>query len=205
MAYKRSLRKRDAVEGAFAEAFESLIVDDGIPYQRVTASAVCRKADISRQTFYRHFAGVANVLDVLAAEHARELALLASNARPPLQQFADRMVFVFAFMDERSELLAALKHDDMLCRYLTSFWSAYPWGDEAALVIGDDEIGQWLPIFATGALSSIISDRVGHEDEYSPEEMGRIMEGITRRAPELIAYAGPLEAPPEEDASEAAD
>lgn len=201
MAYKRSIRKRDAVEGAFAEALESLLTDEGISYQQVTTSELCRKADFSRQTFYRHFAGVANVLDILANEHAHELAQLASNVNPPLQLFGDRMVFVFAFMDKHSELLVALKNDDMLCRYLTSFWSAYPWGDEAALVIGDDEVGQWLPVFATGALSSVISDRVGHEDEYSPDDMGRIMEGIVKRTPQLISFAGRLEAPLEEGAS----
>lgn len=201
MAYKRSTRKRDAVEGAFAEALESLLVDKGIPYHQVTTSELCRTADFSRQTFYRHFVSIADVLDVLAAEYARELALSVLNERNPPTEFRDRMIYVFAFMDKRSTLLYVLKQEDMLCRYLTSFWSAYPWGEEAALVIGDDEVGRWLPVFATGALSSIISDRVGYEEECSPEKMGQIMEGIIKRAPQLVGFEGQLEAPFEEGAT----
>lgn len=101
---------------AFAEAFLQLY--DGQPLERITVSAICKQAGLSRATFYRHFEDRAGVLHAAERENTafRTFRKIADTAGSmPLEQVTDS---VASFYDERADAVRVLVSGSEHERYL---------------------------------------------------------------------------------------
>ena len=64
---RRILRTRKAI----SDAFEKLVIEEGI--EKITVSALAREADIDRKTFYLHYSSVNDLMDQLVEQHMERI------------------------------------------------------------------------------------------------------------------------------------
>lgn len=77
---RRTIYTRNTVKDALLELLEEQ------PFEKITVAALCRKAEITRATFYLHFQDINDVLDELLNE-----ALMVAEATANEMSMTDRM------------------------------------------------------------------------------------------------------------------
>ncbi len=100
---KKIDRRTLYTQAVVKDAFLALIAE--MPYDRINVTGICRKADISRATFYLHFDNVDHVLDqviddaLLFSETAPGTMLDMLDMVPACQRIADSDRYHALFLD----------------------------------------------------------------------------------------------------------
>lgn len=87
IAMSASNRRVQLTKKLLKEAFLALIA--AAPYHKLTVSALCRKADVQRSTFYLHYNQVGDILNNLVDEALQEAAQDERTLRKDFQALAD--------------------------------------------------------------------------------------------------------------------
>ena len=182
----KPIRGENAVSQAAEDALVKLLAKKGRPFEGISTTELCHDAGISRQTFYRHFSSVDDVLAALARRHARAFAELALDETELLRDYRNRIGFMFEFFASERELLAVLKHNDVLQSFFNAFWGAYDWQWVPAETDLSERQQQRLARFITAAFTAIIEDWVDDAEAPMPQDMGPVMEELMLSVPQLV-------------------
>ena len=63
-----------------AASFRDLIVNKGVPYEKVAVYQICDHAHVSRKTFYVHYKSKADVVDTIVHDHIVEPLIKVNDA-----------------------------------------------------------------------------------------------------------------------------
>lgn len=185
----KAVRGTDAVSKACEDALACLLTDEGVLYHDITTTQLCHKAVITRQTFYRHFSDIDDVLDALAARQSAEfLRELKSSSSAERSDGAHLRLLVYRFMEGRKDLLRALKQSGMLARFLDKFWEA---GGTAWAISTDEEmdLDKYLLYtrYSTSCISVLINEWVDDETSPTPEDMLALEEELIRELGHVLS------------------
>ena len=143
-------------------------------YDRISISAVCKEAKISRTTFYHHFTSADDVL-LSAYEDAHEKAF-GSHAWTveyfKSEQFIRDMI---AFFDENSDLLNVLRHWDLLERisHLPTARSLFYAAEEKDRILS--RYPAYTMVYFWGTYFSLCSMWLKNGKQETPEELFAII------------------------------
>lgn len=191
----RFVRTEKAIRTAFME-----LVSEG-PVDSITASAVCRRAGISRNAFYLHHSGVGALYAAMVDELLADVrdACIASSKRVVASRASDDELIptgVAVLMKHEDLLKALLPSDDgtLVKRLAEGFEAAYI---EAALAFGEHGASHEHRLrcaFTAWAIMGLLqrwfgltdrplSDLIPHLEDY----MGGIQDSATRFLIEPLA------------------
>lgn len=142
-------------------------------YDSITISQLCRKADLSRRTFYRLFHSKEDVLD--AKLHLLILEFLTSLPQEHPLGYMDMADSYFKFCYQHKEYLLILKHCNLLHTIFSKLQASIP---EICKQIPrtDNEVchSHALPLinaFGLGGLNTMLLEWITHDMSESPSEM----------------------------------
>ncbi len=186
MTTERTLRGSDRIVATVMNALEDLLVDEGMRYRDISATTLCKRAGISRQTFYRYFSNVDDVLTALARRYAEKLSLAMSlYSGEELADFKRRTTHIFEFFGGLRPLLRSLKQSHALSQFLSALWESFGNSWIPAELVDDDKRRMQFARYSLGAYSAAIEDWVDEEDA-SPTEMAGTLEELVMAMPSLV-------------------
>lgn len=150
------------------------------PYQEITVTELCKKADVARRTFYRHFQTPNQILEYSVSETAQDFfarrdVLFLSN-----KNFQHLTILFFSFWKEHLDMLVLFRKKG-LYYYLCDVFSKYL--RETILHRLPQEFSEERKkafLFISGGLWQLMDDWLEHGALKSPEEMGVYVDSIFR-------------------------
>lgn len=163
------MSERAALEGPHAEvlrAAEDVIARVG--YEHATVTDIAREAGVSRQTFYRHYDSLEEVMRRLAALMAQEVCDTA-RSQDSEQDGARRLSVIFTVMGRHRPFLSVLDAEGHLSGFMLAFWRFFDAHLSSSEAMED---GQRLTMarFAAGGFLALTHEWISSGDEMSPEE-----------------------------------
>lgn len=156
-----------------AHALIDLLND--IPYKKINITALTKKADVSRRTFYRHFKTIDELLDFILQQIAKQFYEFQLKQSP---RNLEELIFIyFTYWENRKNFLEVLKQNDLLYRLQNTFVSmiqSSPYIDEQT----DNAIIDYAVAFSSGAVWGLLVKWLENGAIQSTQEMSDIAEQI---------------------------
>ena len=143
------------------------------PYDEITVSDICRKADVSRVSFYHYYDKKDDILiqfsDERFAEFFDDFTKLESLT------FEDLVIELFRFLKKNSRQLAILRYSKKEDILLEQFYSygRYIFSNSLTSNILKDTDNQFLIPFLVGGLFQVIMRWLDEGMASTPEEMAK--------------------------------
>lgn len=172
-------------ENPIAQRYRAMILDAfmkltrSVPYHEITILRIVQEADVSRQTFYRHFHSKDDILTALMEEISQGVTMRLRELAVPSR----REIFVtyLAFWREHADFLR------IVCEGHIESWLIAAYGN-----IMQEQLEVLRPHFAAvsereftliksfliGGLYQMKADWYAHGFRESPEEMAALLDGM---------------------------
>lgn len=153
---------------------ESLIkLMDEIPYNQITIQSICKKAYLSRQTFYNFFSSKEDILRFWLQQKYEE-QFNKFNAKPTMQDTIDSFIFV---LNENKRILTTFVENkldgivaDEMVSCVTKFAQKFVIKDEEI-----DEILNYSIILLSGALAHLLIHCARQQKDISTKEISQLL------------------------------
>lgn len=149
-------------------------------FESITISQLTDHAGISRRTFYRHFAKVDEILNIILESEVSQLILTIQQRNP--HSFQDILFIIFTFWSERTSLLKILKQNHLLPQLLNVL----------TIHAKDSLLGNYFShqddyvyAFAAGGIWNIINYWIENGMKESPAKMALVANQVVNHFKEI--------------------
>ena len=149
------------------------------PYNEINITDLSKKADLSRRTFYRHFATIDEVLDYVLIQISKQFSVYQAQQRPrTLKEIAFTF---FSYWQQHRQFLQVLKNNNLLYRLHNKFAIISSNAkEEKAPVYTDVSLIDYAISFTSGALWNLLVKWLDNGAVQSPKEMSDIVECVLK-------------------------
>lgn len=154
------------------------------PYEEITVSDICRKADISRVSFYHYYDKKDDILIQFSDERFAEF--FDDFTKLESMTFEDLVIEMFRFLKKNSRQLAILRYakkEDILLEQFHSY-GRYIFSNNRTAGLLQNRDNQFLLPFLVGGLFQVIMRWLDQGMSASPEEVAKsVFEIIQGQSP----------------------
>ena len=185
--YRSSIRSKNLIKKAVAK----LIHEKDI--QKITVSDIIREADISRGTFYAHFADVSSVIEQIESEEIRNLMEYVDrfgfkNITTDTERFIE---LICEYLSRDMEYYKMLTQSNILNNFIWRLVDVYYEKLFNAILIGKnienkDEVNLYL-IYITSGAKTVILSWLNGEIKGTPSEIAQTLAKLIQLNQKLFA------------------
>lgn len=170
--YEGTNRTALASQKSIAAAMVRLL--EAKPFTSITISAVCKEADVSRQTFYTLFASKENIILYLLQKRNCFEPGKECRASLSLQDLAREYT---SYIIEKQELLTLLVRNDLIYLMHQSLYNSFL--DCSCFLPNEDETSRaFCCEFIAGGLSGIAKIYIEQGEQLSRQELEKTIEDL---------------------------
>lgn len=147
-------------------------------YKQITITAISKKADLSRRTFYRHFSTVDSVLDFHIKKMSKELAQIYAKGIEQQMNFYEAVTIFFSFWEQHRKFLELLKKNQLLSLILLNFMPSVRENVPKSYL--NDVSSDYLFSFTFGGICSLLVKWIEDGAKLSTEEIGELAKMISK-------------------------
>lgn len=146
-----------------------------VPYKKINITALTKKADVSRRTFYRHFKTIDELLDFILQQITKQFYEFQLKQSP---KNLEELIFVyFTYWEHRKNFLEVLKHNDLLYRLQNTFVSMTQ-NSPDIIEQTNNIIIDYAVAFSSGAVWSLLVKWLEDGAIQNPQEMSDITKQV---------------------------
>lgn len=147
-----------------------------VPYNQINITDLSRKADLSRRTFYRHFATVDEVLDYVLVQISEQFSKYQTKQKP--SDLKAVTYTFFSYWEKHKQFLQILKNNNLLYRLHDKFMIVP--NDRKRIVTKSAEtpLIEYAVCFTSGAIWDLLIQWLDNGATQTPSEMAEIVEKI---------------------------
>lgn len=166
---RRVKKSRQAIKVAFLE----MLLTSG--FESITIKELTEKADISRKTFYLHFADKYQLLDALVTEHIEQLT---DTCRAyPENNLIESSIIWFQYFEQNKPFFAALFKNESTVSFRKALLNYLMTEIGGEIKTDNREITvRFLSNAVIGIVESFISDELSSNCEFIAKQVGILLE-----------------------------
>ena len=148
------------------------------PYKEIKVTELAQRADLSRRTFYRHFATIDEVLDFTLQQISEQYRCYQTEQNPT--DLKSVIYIYFLYFEKRKDFLFTL-HKNGLLYLLLQKVRPVPNSNKATALLSEDTTNaliEYAICFSIGAIGSLLEKWIETGATYSAKEMADITEKI---------------------------
>ena len=167
---------------ALKEALRDLVTDNGP--EKVSVSALCKAAGVSRPTFYQHFETVDDVYGALLRDRLDDFGTELRESLEEGMPTSDLIAAIVRRMDmDQKHFLSVLGFQQALpkARRVVSDWmedwvARYRYGSP---FVDLSPVDRYRTVFLVGGVLAVFGERIDDLDSLTPDELADILRTLT--------------------------